>query len=185
MRWERLFDDLSAQWDAATREQRLAEVVDRTRRELATVSLLARLAAHSGELDLLVLGGGRLAGTVLDLGSDFLVLADGPIQRLVPMAAVVQVGGLGRRSAAASEVTAARRFGLGYALRGIARDRAAVLLDDVAGRRLTGTIGVVGADHLDFAEHPLDMAPRAEAVRAVHTVPFAAVVAVSSTGASF
>ncbi len=49
MRWEGLFDDLDAQWEAEERRGRDAEVADRTRRERAGVTLHARLAAHRGQ----------------------------------------------------------------------------------------------------------------------------------------
>lgn len=180
MRWDRLFEDLAAQWEAELGHGARAEVADRTRRERAGVRLVDRLAAHDGEVELLTVGGGRHVGRIAELGGDFLVLADGSARRLVVAAAVVQVTGLGRRVAAPSEVVALRRFGLGYALRGLARDRAAVRVSDVAGRIVAGTIEAVGADHLDLLEHPLDVAPRHDASYPVRTLPFAALVAVSS-----
>jgi hypothetical protein len=48
------------------------------------------------------------------------------------------------------------------------------------GPRLLGTIDGVGADHLDLAEHLEGLPRRRENVRAVATVPFAALVAVES-----
>ena len=48
------------------------------------------------------------------------------------------------------------------------------------GPRLLGTIDAVGADHLDLAEHLEGLPRRRENVRAVATVPFAAVVTVES-----
>ena len=180
MRWERLFDDLAAQWAAAQAQERAGEIADRTRRERATVGLLDRLLAHRGELDVVVRGGQRSLGTPVDLGQDFVVLASGPARHLLPLSALVQITGLGRQLGAPSEATAARRFGLGYALRGIARDRAPVLLDDLGGRRLTGTIESVGLDHIDLHEHHLDVPPRRDQITAVRTIPFAALMAVSS-----
>lgn len=180
MRWDRLFEDLAAQWEAELGHGARAEVADRTRRERAAVRLVDRLAAQAEEVELLTVGAGRFAGRIAELGGDFLVLADGPARSLVVASAVVQVSGLGRRVAAPSEVVALRRFGLGYALRGLARDRAAVRVSDVGGRIVTGTIEGVGADHLDLVEHPLDVAPRRDASRPVRTVPFAALVALSS-----
>ncbi|QQS00134.1 MAG: hypothetical protein IPK37_14595 [Austwickia sp.] len=184
MRWEGLFDELAAQWEAEAREEARGEVADRTRRERATVRLADRIGAHLGRpdvLELLVLGGGRLTGSVLDLGADFLVLGDGGARRIVRLGALVAVTGLGRRVAAGSDVTAARRYGLGYALRGVARNRAPVLVDDVLGRQVPGTIEVVGADHLELLEHPLDVPPRREAGSGRRVIAFDALVAVSST----
>ena len=77
--------------------------------------------------------------------------------------------------------TAVRRFGLGYALRAIARDRATIVVHDVLRRAIPGTIDAVGADHLDLLEHPLDAVPRREAVQGVRAIPFTAVVCIATT----
>lgn len=68
----------------------------------------------------------------------------------------------------------ARSFGLGMALRAVCRDRAPVSIVDVTGATLTGTVDLVGADHLDLAEHPLDLPRRPENVRGTRTIPYAA-----------
>ena len=72
----------------------------------------------------------------------------------------------------------ARRFGLGAALRAVSRDRATVALTDVDARVIVGTIDVVGADHLEIAEHASDEVRRASNVVARHLVPFAAIESV-------
>lgn len=179
MRWQRLFDDLEAQLAEEDRAGVRSQVADRTRRERASVTFVERLAAQSGPVELLLLGGRRAQGRVEDLGRDFLVLAqeDGR-QRLVPIASVVAATGLSRLAAAPSTVTAVRRFGLGYALRALSRDRATVAIDDVLGRTLTGTLDAVGSDWVDVGEHPTDAPRRAENVVATRTVPFAAIIAV-------
>ena len=69
---------------------------------------------------------------------------------------------------------------LGYALRALSRDRATVQVSVQGGGPLLGTIDAVGADHLDLAEHLDGLPRRRENVRAVATVPFAALVAVES-----
>lgn len=183
MRWDGLFEDLAAQWEAENRADVRGEVADRTRRERASVGFVARFGAHLGRpdvLDLVVAGGRQLGGRVLDLGADFVVLGDGGARRIVRLGAIVAVTGLGHRVAAGSDLTAARRYGLGYALRGIARDRAPVLIDDVLGHRTTGTIEAVGADHLDVVAHPLDVAPRRGVGGGVRTLAFDALAVVSS-----
>ncbi|WP_245706796.1 hypothetical protein [Austwickia chelonae] len=179
VRWERLFEDLEAQWDADAQASRAAEVADRTRRERATVTLVDRLAVHRGKLAILLAGGQRVEGEPQEIGADFVVLAEHGRRHLVPLAAVVQITGLGGRSAGARQAARIRRFGLGYALRALARDRVAVVLEDLSGRSLTGTVDVVGADHLDLSEHPLDLPRRGEYVQGRRCLPLYALVCVS------
>ena len=69
-----------------------------------------------------------------------------------------------------------RRFGLGYALRGLSRDRAVVALTDVTGTVSTGTIDAVGRDSFDLTEHAPDAVRRPGNVLGSKVVPFAAVV---------
>ncbi len=71
-----------------------------------------------------------------------------------------------------------RRFGLGYALRGLSRDRAVVALTDLSGTVLTGTIDAVGRDAVDLTEHAPDLPRRPEHVTATRLVPFAAIAVV-------
>lgn len=115
------------------------------------------------------------------MGVDFLVVADAAFRRIVPLTAIVQVSGLSRLVAGPEATAAIRRFGLGSALRGVARDRAPVRVDDIAGRVLTGTIDGVGADYLELVEHPIDVARREAEVLGQRVLPFTAVVSVSST----
>ena len=177
MRWDDLFADLGAQWDAEARRELDGEVADRTRRERALVGLSDRLAAARGEpvaLTLRVVG--ALAGRVLEVGDGWLVLAtDAGSRALVPLPAVTGVTGLPPRVDGRGE---SRRFGLGYALRGLSRDRSTVLLTDLDGVVLSGTIDAVGRDVLELSEHPPDLPRRAENVTGRRLVPFSAVVLV-------
>ena len=180
MRWDRLFDDLQAQLDADGQRELDLEVSDRTRRERAQVGLHERLIAHRGQgVELRLTAGVLVSGRVADAGSDWLLVHD-HVDRgsLVPFAAIVAVNGLGVRAAAGSGVATAKRFGLGYALRGLSRDRSVVSLADIGGSVTTGTIDAVGADALDLSEHPADVARRAENIVARRVVPFAAIVVV-------
>jgi hypothetical protein len=179
MRWDQLFDDLEAQLGAQERLERDSEVADRTRRERAGVELGARLAWAVGRvLRLRLLSGTQVEGTLLDLGEDWLLLelATGR-EAVLPMRAVMGVLGLPARASAART---ARRFALGYALRGLSRDRVAVAVTDTSGQVLTGTIDAVGADWLDLAEHALGESRRKENVRGRQTVPFGALVLVEA-----
>jgi hypothetical protein len=104
---------------------------------------------------------------------------EGARSALVPLGAIVAVTGAGPR---ASESALARRFGLGYALRGLSRDRAVVALTDLAGAVTTGTIDAVGADCFDLSEHAPDEPRRPENVTNRRLVPFAAVVSLRPAG---
>ena len=175
MRWDDLFGDLAAQWEAEARRELDAEVADRTRRERALVGLYERLAAAGDDvLTVSVRTGTTVTGRVVDVGDGWLLLgigAAGPL--LLPFGAVTAVSGLSQR-AGGSEL--GRKFGLGYALRGLSRDRAVVLLTDLTGRVTTGTIDAVGRDVLELSEHAADLPRRPENVTGRRLVPFSALV---------
>lgn len=179
MRWDRLFEDLEAQLGAEERRERDSEVADRTRRERAGVELGARFAAAVGaRVRVRLVTGDQVLGELVDLGDDWLLLRlETGRDAVVPVAAVTGVVGLPAR---ASGARTARRFALGYALRGLSRDRAPVAVTDVSGQVVTGTIDVVGADSLDLAEHALGESRRPENVRGRQTIPFRAVVLVEA-----
>ncbi len=178
MEWEGLFADLDAQWDAYERLELDAEVADRTRRERALVDLTARLAAHRGRpVTVRTSAGDPVTGAVLDVGDGWLAVARPPRSVLVALAAVVGIEGLGARAA---DATAARRFGIGHALRGLSRDRSTVVVVDVSGSVATGTIDAVGADHVQLALHHHDEPRRTQNVRAGRAIPFGALVSVTT-----
>jgi hypothetical protein len=180
MRWDRLFDDLQAQMDGDGQRERDLEVSDRTRRERAQVGLHERFIAHRGlRVELRLTAGVLVAGKVADAGSDWVLVHDaGDRENLVPLGAIVAITGLGARAAAGSGAATAKRFGLGYALRGLSRDRAVVLLVDTGGSVTTGTIDAVGADALDLSEHPIDVARRSENIVARRVIPFTSIALV-------
>lgn len=180
-RWDELFADLESRWDAEVRRELDAEVADRTRRERAAIGLLDRLSAAvgSGEITVSLVDGSRVTDRVADAGDGWLLLGGPPTGRLaavlIPFAAVTGVVGLGR---GADQGAPGRRFGFGYALRGLSRDRAAVTVVDASGGSCTGTIDVVGRDFVEVSQHALDMPRRPENVTGRRVVPTASVVLV-------
>lgn len=175
MRWEALFDDLEAQFDAVELSDRAATVSELTRAERATVRLDARLRAALGaRLVVRVRGGDQHAGELLEAAAQWLLLAEGPRRILVPLHAVVAVGGLGA-SAEPDARTVLRKLGLGHALRALSRDRVFVRID-AGGVEVRGRIDVVGADHIDVAALGED----GRALSTFWTVPVAAIDVVAS-----
>jgi len=171
VRWDELFDDLDAQWEAVERDELLAEVADRSRREAARIRLVDRLRGNVGASVAMRLAGEDVHGLVTRVGSDWVLLDAGPgTEILVPLTAIVTVQGLSTRSAEpASEGVVTARLGLGHVLRALARDRAEVVVVGIDGSRRTGRIDRVGADHLELAAHEAGEPSR---VREVQYVAF-------------
>lgn len=184
VRWQALFDDLEGQLAAADSAEFAAEVAERTRREGALLRTQDRLLAAVGHVVTVTTGvGGTVGGQLMDVGPDWLLLDEpGHREALIPLAAVLAVSGLGRRSGVpGAEGEVGRRLDLRSALRGLARGRAAVSVVLRDGSLLLGTLDRVGADHLELAEHPPGEPRRAGAVRQVRLVPFSALVLLRSS----
>jgi hypothetical protein len=181
VRWEQLFADLEAQFDARSGEDESVEASSRTRAEYGRLQLADRLRGARGwPVTLTCRGVGELSGRLVDVGVDWLLVIDATGRELLVAARAVRAaGGLGSATAPpADEGPVTSRLDLRRALRGLARDRAPLqcLLDD--GSVLAGTVDRVGADFLELAEHPLDVPRRREAVTGVRAVVLDAVVAV-------
>jgi hypothetical protein len=180
MRWQQLFADLQAQFEAEEAAEDRVTGASRARAEMGAVDLVRRLRGSVGlPLTLRCRGVGPIAGTLTDAGVDWLLLEDEQGRSiLVAKAAVRAVTGLGRRTTVEDGSVVRARMDLRWALRGLARDRSAVqiVLDD--GGMLTGTLDRVGADHVELAEHPADVPRRAEAVQGVSAVVIAAIALV-------
>lgn len=183
VRWDALFGDLEAQLAVADAAELAGEVSDRSRREVARLRLPDRaLQAVGAALTMGLAGVGVVSGRLLRSGPDWWLLTGDGGDQLVCTAAVSWVSGLPALATDPDIVPVVHeRLGLTYALRGIARDRAAVTLVLRDGTALTGTIDRVGADFVDLAEHGPGEARRAAAVRGARTVPVAA-LAVVRTG---
>ena len=173
MRWQQLFADLQAQFEAEEAAAEQAESASRVRAEVGAVGIADRLRGALGLPVALACGGaGVVTGTLVEVGADWLLVEDdGARQCLVALAAVRSVSGLSRRTAVPENVGPVRgQLNLRRALRGLARDRSAVqiVLDD--GGVLSGTLDRVGADYVELAEHPGDLPRRAEVVQGVRAV---------------
>jgi hypothetical protein len=181
MRWQQLFADLEAQFIEAAAASDRAEDASRARLEMGAVRLSDRLRGALGHPVLLrCRGAGQVAGTLMEVGVDWLLLEDDTGREvLVSSGAVLAVGGLGRQTAAAEPDGAVRsQLDLRRAVRALARDRAPVQVVVEDGAVLIGTVDRVGADHLELAVHEADLSRRSDAVLGVRAVVLDAIVLV-------
>ncbi|MBL7495229.1 hypothetical protein I6A84_29450 [Frankia sp. CNm7] len=182
MRWEALFADLEAQWEAAEAAELALEIADRSRREAGYLRLVDRLRPAVGYRVRVDLAGsmgperGAVDGRLLALGVDWLLLEDaGGVEALVPARSVLAVRGLlGESAPPGHEGRVGARLDLRHALRGVARDRSGCLVTLSDGRTVSGTVDRVGADFVDLAEHAPGEFRRPRDV-ALCTIPLAAV----------
>src|SRR4249920_1611549 len=92
MRWEQLFEDLTGQAGAAAAVQRDADAAEHARSATGQLDLLARLTEQSrGPVELVLVDGCRVEGTVVEHGDGWLLLAAGVSSVLVPAQAVAAV----------------------------------------------------------------------------------------------
>ena len=184
MRWQQLFADLQAQFEEEESAGERAESGSRARAEIGGLALVDRLRGSLGaQVSVTVRGAGQ-AGRGPGGRGRRLAAARRRARQGRPRrdAAVRAVAGLGRRTGVAEAPGLVRsRLDLRRALRGLARDRAAVqmVLDD--GSVLVGTVDRVGADYVELAEHPADAPRRAEAVHGVRAVVISAVAVVRTS----
>lgn len=184
MRWERLFADLEATFEADQRAGHDADVADLIRAERARLTVSDRLRPHIGAVLTWRLKPASgfddpIQATLLDVGTDWILIASasGTMRRhlLIPSRCIDWIAGLSG-VAQVDESQVAKRMGLTVVLRGLARDRVPVRVLTAAGQ-LTGTIDRVGADHLDLAMHDLEAPRRASQIREVRCIPLNAVSA--------
>jgi hypothetical protein len=181
MRWQSLFADLEAQAEALERAELGGAIEERTRAEIADVTLAERLhAAIDQPLRLACLGGIVLAGVVIRAGPDWVLMhEDGAREVLVRAAAIASVHGLGRRRGTpAGSAAVAARLGVRHVLRSIARDRLPVRILLADGSGLDGIVDAVGADFLEVRTHPAGDPGRRADRRPIDVVPLGALVAV-------
>jgi hypothetical protein len=176
MRWQELFADLEAQARSLERAEEEGEIADRTRGEVARVTLMNRLRAQlSGSVQLSIWGFGEVTGRLERAGSDWLLI-QAVDEMIVPVAAVLSLTDLPPDAVSAEGAgNVASGLRLTSALRAVARNRNPVVLTLRSGGSLAGTPDRVGADFVDLALHDLGEAPRRTQIRSRATVGFSAI----------
>ena len=177
MRWESLFADLEAQFEAESAQERMNEVQEIVRIERARQTLLQRLERHLGtRVDLQLLGAERRSGRLSSIGRDWLMLAHAGTEELIPIRAVAWWRAL---AAGRGPENRQRRVGFSQALRVLVRDRARVRIGGMDGQLLaTGTLDQVGQDFVEVALHEQDEFRRGPAVMGRSLIPFSAIAMV-------
>src|SRR4051794_10722716 len=119
MRWQQLFADLQAQFEAEEAAAEHAESASRARAELGALGIADRLRGVLGHPIALACGkAGAVTGLLVEVGPDWLLVEDdGGRQCLVALLAVRSVAGLGRRTAVPEPASPVRgRLNLRWAL---------------------------------------------------------------------
>lgn len=180
MRWDDLFDDLDARAEHAHRLERDEEVADRIRRDEATVTLASRVRAANGAVTFVLRDGTTLNGRVEGVGPDWFLVREAAASRqvLLPASAVLALRGVPGRSAAPWGAVAARRTLL-LAVRALAGAGVHVVVR-TGGVDVRGTVGRVGADHVDVVDlDDVAEGQRGDSGARTTTVPFAALLSIT------
>lgn len=144
--------DLAGRFDAHRRDEVDALVGELTDAERAGVTFSSRMVAMRGtELTVLVRGGERLTGEVVDVAESWVLLRTRGGDSLVPTAAVVAAWPMG--GAVAGGIGLGDTVGLDHVLREAADQGLGVVIDHDAGLH-QGVVGAVLADHFDLEPDP-------------------------------
>lgn len=177
MRWESLFADLEAQFEAEAARNQNSEIQEIVRIERARQTLMQRLSRHlDTPIEVQLLGAERIGGRLAGIGKDWLVLHHGGSEELIPVQALAwwtasEAGG--------GPEAGERRVSFSQALRVLVRDRARVSIGGVDGQLLaSGTIDQVGRDFVEVALHARDEFRRPAALLGRTVIPFAALARV-------
>lgn len=186
MRWEKLFEDLEGQSQAAHRQVTDGEIADRARYEFGLVTLVGRCAASVGRrVAVTTAGDARIAGILSARGSDWILIEDGGVETLVATRHISTIRGLSSSAPLPAESADPApgedlaEVGSGLLLRhviqGVCRDRSPVAIRLCTGELITGTLDRVARDHAELAVHPIDVARRASSVTEVAVLAMSAI----------
>lgn len=155
MSWEErllaVFDDLEQQAEGLALLERDAQVNELSHAAYRVVDLGARLHASPGRaLTLGVLGVGNLAGRVVRVGADFVVLEAAEHTWVVRCAALTWVRGLSDQAIGTDARTLPSKVGLGSVLRGFAEATVPLSVHISDGSVAQGRVRRVGADFVEL-----------------------------------
>lgn len=150
MRWDRLVDDLEAQFAAEVSAEQAGQTAEMIRAELATVHLADRIRGATNPLGFTLSDGSTSTGQILHVGADWVVVrpeqSQGTGDDLIPLAAIDVVDGLGTHTAVSDHVVR-----LTSVLRALQRDRMPLTIR-TRSAHVRGKLIRVSRDHIDVVE---------------------------------
>jgi hypothetical protein len=176
----RLFEELEAEFEASLRREAEQHTVAALRAQASETLLWEALARRVGTYVKVQCGSRWLRGTLVASYPDFFVLRDGiggaqHLVRLGPAVSVIFPTGHHELGL----VPAPPRYRFVLALRELARRREPVRVEMADGNETTGTIEVVGNDHVEIAEHELGEPRRQAALTGKRFLALAAIAVVT------
>lgn len=152
MRWDALFADLQAQWEAQRHQDLEVETVEALQIERARTPLADRIRAHTGSsLQLELPAVGRIECEIGEVGSDWLSGQQRGRSILIPMGALLGVHSLGWKAQPEASSTR-RRLSITSPLRALAQHREEVTVTTASGPPVEGVLYAAGQDHFDLAD---------------------------------
>ncbi len=179
MRWQRLFADLEVDALGLDMLERDAEIMDRTRAELASIRLADRFRAAIGvTVSVRVEGADGLRGQVRQVAACWLLLATSEqVEWLVAWSALLGVTGLPAQASPSRGSQIAERMGWPATWRALARNRDEVHVVRRDGSVVTGVPERAGADFVEIRHLGPDADVRSRRSAGRELLPYEAVAA--------
>lgn len=181
MRWDELFGDLDAQLHAAEQMNLEQEVTELARIEASQLTLADALRASlQTPITVILANENALKGTLLRVGTGWLLLSHGLEQTIVPFLAISRLSGVGTsRELPGTGIS----YTVNSALRLLSRYRAPVLVTLKTGNQsiFRGVIDQVGADFLVLAQLADGVGRRGDNRQANVYIPLAELQSVTSS----
>lgn len=145
-------DDLEGQAEALYADERDVELIDRSRAEYATVTLVGRLMASVGQaVEIEVRGVGPICGTLDRVAQTWCLISGHGQEWFVPRQSIAAVVGASSRAKPEVAWSPLTRLSLGSALRRIADAGDRCLVHTLDGDRHEVVLSRVGADFVEAA----------------------------------